>query len=133
MSRVESVWVGSRLDVSGGWAGSCLVGLCPVVLDFVQSGRAMSGWYGSPTTDDSVIVEDLVLVDELVTVVDKRPVEVGIVALWVGATCCLVGKSADLSDTSWQSSGSGRSLQRAAGWGSPPHRKVGPIDVQIVL
>ena len=93
----------------------------------------MSGWYGSSTTDDSVIVEDLVLVDELVTVVDKRPVEVGIVALWVGATCCLVGKSADLSDTSWQSSGSGRSLQRAAGWGSPPHRKVGPTNVQIVL
>ena len=128
-----SVWVGSRLDVSGGWVGSWLVGLCPVGSDFVQSGRAMSGWYGSPTTDDSVIVEDPVLVDELVTVVDKRPVEVGIVALWVGATCCLVGKSADLSDTSWQSSGSGRSLQRAAGWGSPPHRKVGPIDVQIVL
>ena len=80
-----------------------------------------------------MIVEDPVLVDELVTVVDKRSVEVGIVALWVGATCCLVGKSADLSDTSWQSSGSGRSLQRAAGWGSPPHRKVGPMDVQIVL
>ena len=128
-----SVWVGLHLHESGGWAGSCLVGLCPVVSDFVQSGRAMSGWYGSPTTDDSVIVEDPVLVDELVTVVDKRPVEVGIVALWVGATCCLVGKSADLSDTSWQSSGSGRSLQRAAGWGSPPHRKVGPMDVQIVL
>ena len=84
-----SVWVGLHLHESGGWAGSCLVGLCPVVSDFVQSGRAMSGWYGSPTTDDSVIVEDLVLVDELVTVVDKRPVEVGIVALWVGATCCL--------------------------------------------
>ena len=32
----------------------------------------MSGWYGSPTTDDSVIVEDPVLVDELVTVVDKK-------------------------------------------------------------
>ena len=37
-----------------------------------------------------MIVEDPVLVDELVTVVDKRPVEVGIVALWVGATCCPV-------------------------------------------
>ena len=67
-----SVWVGLHLHESGGWAGSCLVGLCPVVLDFVQSGRAMSGWYGSPTTNDSVIVEDPVLVDKLVTVVDKK-------------------------------------------------------------
>ena len=49
---------------------SCLVGLWPVVSDFVQSGRAMSGW--SRSTDDSVIVEDPVLVDELVTVVDKK-------------------------------------------------------------
>ena len=119
-----SVWVGLHLHESGGWAGSCLVGLCPVVSDFVQSGRAMSGWYGSPTTDDSVIVEDPVLVDELVTVVDKRSVEVGIVALWVGATCCL-GQQ-ECSPGRHDPTRSGRSSQRAARLEQPPPLKVGP-------
>ena len=79
-----------------------------------------------------MIVEDPVLVDELVTVVDKRSVEVGIVALWVGATCCLVSKSADLGDTT--SFGSGRSLQRAASVGAvPPTSRWGPNMCQSVV
>ena len=40
------------------------------------------------TTEDSVTVEDLVLVDDLETVEDQAPAEFGIVALWLGATCC---------------------------------------------
>ena len=83
------------------------------------------------TTEDSVTVEDLVLVDDLVTVEDQGPVEVGIVALWVGATCC----------PAWQECFAGRHelakcrLMQVAAEGceygaAPPHRKVGPTNVQ---
>ena len=54
------------------------------------------------------------------------------IALWVGATCCLVSKSVDLGDTT--SFGSGRSLQRAASVGAiPPTSRWGPNMCQSVV